>query len=243
MLIAESNQYKYAAKGPLDAKALVKTYADLFSTETWQVNTGTRIANGAYNGLITAVWLNKEDTSKNGIYYLHDSTVTSTLSTPDVTKTSNWHKILDAKDLTTLIAKIATNTLAIEHETAARIAAVEAIYKAGDDKHSASGLLAEEIVRATTAEQVNASAIATLVGNDSGKTAREIASEELAKIVDIGSQTISAYMAEKIAKIIQPKASSEVTVADDGTLGINEISTDKLIQGVKTLVLCGGCAI
>lgn len=38
------------------------------------------------------------------------------------------------------------------------------------------------------------------------------------------------------------KASDEVTVADDGTLGIGEISTDKLIQGAQTLILNGGSA-
>jgi hypothetical protein len=243
MLIAELNQYKYAAKGPLDAKALVKTYADLFSTDTWQVDADGRKVNGAYNGLITAVWLNKTDTSKNGIYYLHDKAVTSTLSVPDVTKADNWHKILDTKDLSDLVTRIATNTLAIEQETIARIAAIDTIYKAGDANTEASGLLVEEITRATAAEQANASAIAKLIGNDFGKTVREIAAEEIAKIIDIGSQTISAYVADKIAKIIQPKASAEITVADDGTLGVSAVSTDKIIQGAKTLVLYGGCAI
>ena len=45
-----------------------------------------------------------------------------------------------------------------------------------------------------------------------------------------------------IADIIQPKASEEISVAEDGTLGINKISTDKLVQGDKTLVLSGGTA-
>jgi hypothetical protein len=38
------------------------------------------------------------------------------------------------------------------------------------------------------------------------------------------------------------KASDEVTVAEDGTLGIGSISTDKLIQGSDTLILNGGSA-
>jgi hypothetical protein len=46
-----------------------------------------------------------------------------------------------------------------------------------------------------------------------------------------------------IAAIVQPKASEEVTVAEDGTLGIGEVSTDKLIQGANTLVINGGSAI
>lgn len=38
------------------------------------------------------------------------------------------------------------------------------------------------------------------------------------------------------------KASSEVTVAANGTLGIGTISTDKLVQGEQTLILNGGSA-
>lgn len=38
------------------------------------------------------------------------------------------------------------------------------------------------------------------------------------------------------------KASDEVTVANDGTLGIGAISTDKLVNGTDTLVLNGGSA-
>ena len=45
-----------------------------------------------------------------------------------------------------------------------------------------------------------------------------------------------------IAAIVQPKASAEVTVAEDGTLGLGTVSTDKLVQGADTLVLNGGSA-
>jgi hypothetical protein len=38
------------------------------------------------------------------------------------------------------------------------------------------------------------------------------------------------------------KASQEVTVAEDGTLGLGVVSTDKLVQGLKTLILDGGDA-
>jgi hypothetical protein len=38
----------------------------------------------------------------------------------------------------------------------------------------------------------------------------------------------------------KPKASEEITIDDDGTLGIGEVSTDKLVQGECTLVLHGG---
>ena len=45
-----------------------------------------------------------------------------------------------------------------------------------------------------------------------------------------------------ILALIQPKASEEISVDTDGTLGILEVSTDKLKQGSKTLVLNGGSA-
>ena len=48
---------------------------------------------------------------------------------------------------------------------------------------------------------------------------------------------------EAIAAIVQPKASEEVTVADNGTLGLGKVSTDKLVQGADTLVLNGGSAL
>lgn len=90
MAIAKSaNQYKFSGKGPLDSKALVKTYAELLDTATWTID--GKVA--AYNGMITAVWLNKEDTSKNGIYFLHDINCTTALKTPDVTIEANWHKL------------------------------------------------------------------------------------------------------------------------------------------------------
>jgi hypothetical protein len=101
------NQYKFAGKGPVDAKALIKTYAELLKVETWQVTneSGAKI-NTAYNGMITAVWLNKEDASKNGIYFLHDASVTSALDTPNVTLEANWHKIGGVDDLPGLAEQV-----------------------------------------------------------------------------------------------------------------------------------------
>lgn len=51
-----------------------------------------------------------------------------------------------------------------------------------------------------------------------------------------------SYADGLVAAIVQPKASNEVTVADDGTLGLGEVSTDKLVQGSMTLILHGGDA-
>jgi hypothetical protein len=95
-IINYSNQYRYTKRGPLDSKALIKTYADLLDQNTWLID-GTV---AAYNGMVTAVWLNKTDTSKNGIYFLFDPTITSALKAPDVTNEANWHKLVELSELT-----------------------------------------------------------------------------------------------------------------------------------------------
>jgi hypothetical protein len=108
-LIDISNQYRYTGRGPFDAKALVKTYAELLLTETWTViNASGAAVSSAYNGMLTAVWLNKEDTSKNGIYFLFDPEVTSPLKTPDVTVESNWHKLCEVEALNELTEQLRT---------------------------------------------------------------------------------------------------------------------------------------
>lgn len=106
-IVANANQYKHAGKGPIDAKSLVKTYAELLNPETWAVTSGDKTSATAYNGMIVAVWLNKEDTSKNGIYFLHDSKVTSALGNPDVTNEANWHKFGNIGDLPDFADQIA----------------------------------------------------------------------------------------------------------------------------------------
>lgn len=114
MAIEISGQYKYAGRGPLDTKTLVKTYAELLKAETWY-NEADKVS--AYNGMITAVWLNKEDTTKNGIYLLHDASITSTFKAPDVTNEANWHKLVEMSELTDFIQSLS----ALE----ARVAALE----------------------------------------------------------------------------------------------------------------------
>jgi hypothetical protein len=89
-LLSTTNQYSIKGRSPLDAKALVKTYADLLNPATWTVEGVI----SAYNGMITAVWLNSADTKQNGVYFLHDPAITSTRGNPpDVTNPNNWHKL------------------------------------------------------------------------------------------------------------------------------------------------------
>lgn len=166
-------------------------------------------------------------------------------------------------------------------DTYAKVDALESIYKVGDDG-AATGVLADEITRATAAEQANADAIGILVGADTDKSVRTIAAEETAKIVagadekydtlkeiadfiasdtegaakmsndiaalkskvDTGDKTVTGYVTDyvsgEVGKIVTPKASTEVTVATDGTLGIGTLSTDKIVNGTEILVLYGG---
>lgn len=113
MAISTTNtQYTLLDSKPLDSKALVQTYAKLISVDTWTVN-GKNIA---YNGMITAVWLDKETvngvsqlSSKNGVYFLFDKSVTSTRNqTPDVTNEANWHKLGGIDNLPGLADQIST---------------------------------------------------------------------------------------------------------------------------------------
>ena len=93
MAMVKRDQLVYSVKGPLDSKSLVKTYAELLDTNTWTNQLDGKDVFTAYNGMIVAVWLNKDDTSKNGIYFLFDPLVTTALKKPDVTKESNWHRL------------------------------------------------------------------------------------------------------------------------------------------------------
>ena len=91
----KTDQMRFRGKGPLDAKALVKTYAELTNPATWTVD-GTLIA---YNGMITAVWLDttvdENGNSRNGIYYFFDPAVTSIVnqSKAKVNEPANWHRL------------------------------------------------------------------------------------------------------------------------------------------------------
>lgn len=79
----------------------------------------------------------------------------------------------------------------------------------------------------------NADDIAKLI------TATNTNTDKLANI----DTTVTAYITDQIAAIVMPKASTEITLREDGVLGLGEVSTDKLVQGINTIVLNGGSAI
>lgn len=107
-IISKKDQLLYAGRGPLDSKALVKTYAELLALNTW-----TKIIDGnstfvAYNFMIVSVWLNTADPTKNGIYFLYDPQVTSAMKRPDVTNPANWHLVCGNADLSNIISRLTT---------------------------------------------------------------------------------------------------------------------------------------
>lgn len=103
-IIKDSNQYTFSGKGPLDYKSLVKTYSELLDINTWTKDDDFV----AYNGMIVAVWLNKDDTSKNGVYFLFDPENTSVRTNPDVSNEANWHRLDKSEngDISEIISRI-----------------------------------------------------------------------------------------------------------------------------------------
>lgn len=102
-VLQTTDQFKYLGRGPLDSKALVKTYADLLLTSTWTTD-NTLVA---YNGMIVAVWLDSTE-SNNGIYFLHDKAVTKAIHKPNVTDPNNWHRLGGIDNLPGLADQIAS---------------------------------------------------------------------------------------------------------------------------------------
>lgn len=107
----KADQLLYKGRGPLDAKSLVKTYADLTKTSTWTYDDTLVV----YNGMIVAVYLDTVSTN-NGIYYLFDPAVTKALHKPDVANEANWHKLADADGLVAKLTAIDDRLTALEEK-------------------------------------------------------------------------------------------------------------------------------
>ena len=106
------DQLIYKGRGPLDARSIVKTYADLTAVETWTYD-DTLVA---YNGMLVAVYLDS-DSTKNGIYYLFDPAVTKPINKPTVTNEDNWHKLSDADGLVNKLIALSDRITALEEES------------------------------------------------------------------------------------------------------------------------------
>lgn len=111
--VNRDTNYEVLAKKPIDARSLVKTYGDLTNIDNWINSSGDPIV---YNGMIVAVWLNTANPSRNGIYFLHDASVTNAKGTPDVTNEANWHKLADADGLVDRLSLIDDRLTALEEK-------------------------------------------------------------------------------------------------------------------------------
>lgn len=244
-LINISNQYRYTGRGPFDAKALVRTFADLLNTETWKiVNASGNKISSAYNGMIVAVWSNTEDTTKNGIYFLYDPSVTSILKSPDVTKETNWHRLVSS-DMTLLFRKAVFEDsyvlaagepgcfLDLTPEGELNTNNQNYILKVGDGKTAWKDLpFANEnqiisIIEAynykvktaaKTDSLVGAKVISTWAQNENGEITFEY--RDLTPN-DIGAQPAGDYKTKQLA-VVDPIASDEKSITFIDTLSQNE---------------------
>lgn len=89
----------------------------------------------------------------------------------------------------------------------------------------------EQLSTLSTTVDNNAAAIAALNGTGDGSVQKMV------------SDAIAGLPAATAVALGLVKASDEVTVAADGTMGIGAVPTDKLVQGLQTLVLNGGSAV
>ena len=172
------------------------------------------------------------------------------------TKTEADDKFLAKADYTpyddTAVRKlIADETIradAEEKRIAALVAdntsAIEAIYKTGEGEAKATGLLVDLEDRVDGIDAL----LNTVSSEDNITSLKELAiwveeheTEVLPVIEQLGKDLDALELS--VAAIVQPKESKEISVAEDGTLGVKEIGVDKLVnvEGFE-LILNGGNA-
>jgi hypothetical protein len=254
MALEISNQYLYTGRGPFDAKLLVKTYADLKKQETWNSAGGK---SAAYNGMIVAVWCNKDDTTKNGIYYLHDSAVTTTFKDPDVTNEANWHKIGENSDISAMLERLqsieatvnGTDTVTglvskVEDNTTA-IGEIKADYVKAEDL--ATYAKTEDVVTTEAFNEFKTSndeAILAIASTVSGK-ADLVALNDYYKTIDADNKFATKENADKIAEIANANSAklngittTVVQAIEDAVNALPvlevEVATSEKLGGIKS---------
>lgn len=147
----------------------------------------------------------------------------------------------EEKRIVGLVEAEATTARAAEQANAKKINEIDATLKAAIENDGAGLDSIKEL--AVWIEEHETEVIPQIEANTNAIAA-------LTDKVDTGDKTVATYVADAIAAIPVAtatiaglvKASGEVTVAEDGTLGIGQVSTDKLVQGNLTLILNGGDA-
>lgn len=130
--ISAASNFEMLVRKPFDARQVVPSFAALTSAANWTNASDAKTNPGkinAYNGLIVAV-TDTSDLDHNGIYYLFDPECTSSIKSPDVTNSDNWHKVANLSEVTSNSGSI--DETAVNSLIDARIDALKAeIAKAG----------------------------------------------------------------------------------------------------------------
>ena len=115
--------------------------------------------------------------------------------------------------------------------------AIAAIYTPAEGDTAASGILATEIERAKAAEKANADAIAAINDADNGILAKA------KKYTDDSIAALPFATAEKAGLVKSSDEMNKISVAADGVMEVNSISTSKIYNDPDDeLILNGGGA-
>ena len=115
--------------------------------------------------------------------------------------------------------------------------AIAAIYTPAEGETAASGILATEIERAKAAEKANADAIAAINDADNGILAKA------KKYTDDSIAALPFATAEKAGLVKSSDEMNKISVAADGVMEVNSISTSKIYNDPDDeLILNGGGA-
>lgn len=142
-----------------------------------------------------------------------------------------------------LAGLIGTNASAIE-KNAADISALDTAIKAVIDDEDGSTLNSIKDLATWIAEHDDSDTGVLKAVNDNTAAIEKLNGDvnTAGSVKKTVADAIAAIPVATASAVGLVKASDEVTVAADGTMGVGYVSTDKLIQGSVTLVLNGGSA-
>ena len=130
-----------------------------------------------------------------------------------------------------------TGALDMAADIQANTDAIAAIYTPAEGENAASGVLAVEIERAKAAEKANADAIAAINNADDGILAKA------KKYTDDSIAALPFATAEKAGLVKSSSEMNKISVAADGIMEVNSISTSKIFNDPdEELILNGGGA-
>lgn len=138
------------------------------------------------------------------------------------------------------IAAEAETARAAEKVNADAIAALDATLKAALENDGEGLDSIKEL--AVWIEEHETEVLPVITGHTEAITAINGKLDIEGKVSEYVSGAIAGIPAATVNALGLVKASAEVTVATDGTLGLGVVSTDKLVQGNMTLILDGGDA-